>query len=60
MEHAVDVIERTRGGLVLDGGASGLPRMMRWRPNSRISRSTVQRATSTPYRINWRQTLRTP
>jgi hypothetical protein len=39
---------------------AGLPRITPARPISRISRSTVQRATAKPSRIICRQTLRTP
>lgn len=37
-----------------------LPRMTPYRPISRISRSTVQRATAKPSRTICRQTLQTP
>lgn len=36
------------------------PRTTPCKPNSRIKRATVQRATTTPSRCSWRQTLRTP
>jgi hypothetical protein len=39
---------------------TSLPRTTPFRPICRISRSTVQRATSTVSRPSWRQTLRAP
>jgi len=60
LELAVDVIQRAWRGLVADRGFDGLPRMIPCKPMSRISRDTVQRATSKPSRLSCRQTLRTP
>jgi hypothetical protein len=36
------------------------PRTTPFRPSTRISRATVQRATGVPSRPSWRQTFRTP
>ena len=38
----------------------GLPWITPWKPSSRVSRSTVQRATSNPSRRSCRRILRTP
>ncbi len=61
-KRAVDPILRTGGCRVADRGFDRLttPHPTPFRPSWRISRSTVQRATSTPSRRNCRQTLSAP
>jgi len=68
VELPVDAVQRARRcpfdklrtGLSLIVVRTGLPRITPAKPSSRISRSTVQRATSNPSRRSCRHTLRTP
>ena len=60
LELAVDVIQGAWRGLVADRGLDGLATDNPLQAFSRISRDTVQRATSKPSRLCWRPTFRTP
>jgi hypothetical protein len=60
LELAVDVIQRAWRSLVANRGPAGFAADDPCKPMSRISRGTVQRATSKPSRLSCRQTLRTP
>src|SRR3954463_7539111 len=57
LELAVDVIQRAWRGLVADRGLDRFAADNPLQPMSRISRDTVQRATSKPSRLSCRQTL---
>jgi hypothetical protein len=59
-ELPVDPVQRTRRLGIPDGGTTTLPRITPRSPILRISRSTVQRATVTPSRASYRQTLSAP
>jgi hypothetical protein len=59
-EPPVDQIRRSGGARIRDRGARRRPRRAPCNPMSRISRSTVERATAIPSRLSCSHTLRAP